>query len=90
VRRERAERDGTTVLVHWYVQCWIGWGCFARQLSTGGMCRLTSYAVNSLPLSCSSIAGRSRSASVLAAWMLVHEPKQQSVQDVVDRIRYGR
>ncbi|KAG7393112.1 hypothetical protein PHYPSEUDO_012448 [Phytophthora pseudosyringae] len=32
------------------------------------------------------IAGRSRSASVLAAWMLVSEAKQQGVQDVVDRI----
>ncbi|KUF99871.1 hypothetical protein AM588_10010309 [Phytophthora nicotianae] len=33
------------------------------------------------------IAGRSRSASVVTAWMLVNGPSQQSVQDVVDRIR---
>ncbi|OWZ19795.1 hypothetical protein PHMEG_0005893 [Phytophthora megakarya] len=36
------------------------------------------------------IAGRSRSASVLAAWMLINESKQQGVQDVVDRIRIVR
>ncbi|CAI5710273.1 unnamed protein product [Peronospora effusa] len=36
------------------------------------------------------IAGRSRSASVVAAWMLVSEPKLPSVQDVVDRIRIIR
>ncbi|POM76966.1 Dual specificity phosphatase, partial [Phytophthora palmivora] len=36
------------------------------------------------------IAGRSRSASVLAAWMIIREPKQQGVQDIVDRIRIIR
>ncbi|ETI54702.1 hypothetical protein F441_02490 [Phytophthora nicotianae CJ01A1] len=36
------------------------------------------------------IAGRSRSASVVTAWMLVNGPSQQSVQDVVDRIRIIR
>ncbi|CAI5736883.1 unnamed protein product [Peronospora destructor] len=36
------------------------------------------------------IAGRSRSASVLAAWMLVSEPKLQSAQDVVNQIRIIR
>ncbi|KAG6971715.1 hypothetical protein JG688_00004308 [Phytophthora aleatoria] len=36
------------------------------------------------------IAGRSRSASAVAAWILVNEPRQQSVQDVVDRIRIVR
>ncbi|KAK1940454.1 TIP41-like protein [Phytophthora citrophthora] len=36
------------------------------------------------------IAGRSRSAAVLAAWILVNDSKQPSVQDVVDRIRIIR
>ncbi|KAL3658815.1 hypothetical protein V7S43_016183 [Phytophthora oleae] len=36
------------------------------------------------------IAGRSRSAAVLATWMLVNDPKQLGVQDVVDRIRIIR
>ncbi|KAG6602800.1 Dual specificity phosphatase [Phytophthora cinnamomi] len=50
---ERAEQDGTNVLVH----------C---------------------------IAGRSRSASVVAAWMLINKPKLLTVQDAVDRIRIIR
>ncbi|CAH0519905.1 unnamed protein product [Peronospora belbahrii] len=36
------------------------------------------------------IAGRSRSVSVVAAYMLVSAPKQKSVQDVVDQIRIIR
>ncbi|KAE9011655.1 hypothetical protein PR003_g15425 [Phytophthora rubi] len=36
------------------------------------------------------IAGRSRSASVVAAWMLLNETKLLTVQDAVDRIRIVR
>lgn len=75
VSSEKAEQDGTNVLVHWYVQ-----------MRTLLLYSIALCLANRVLLLCS-IAGRSRSASVVAAWMLLNEPKLLTVQDAVDRVR---